>query len=243
MANVAINTVPTDISIPNDLTTFKTKPQVVWSGSSVKRKGTYTPNYGTKTQQTNDDAWGAGSVSSTIYQDNGNNGLVVSTTSGKSHQVNHELYGDGRWMPASIFNGCGFEVNQNSSDQHALYLNFYSLVFTSATSDSWRFWGVNPNDGHNSGPRSGYRYLRFNSSSDINTIRGWGKNWLFYGFILTLHTDGGAKKGQSSRLQAYNFKIGHKGSHNSSNYRMVPANKRSYNNRNKTQLGFSDPFV
>jgi len=243
MTNVAINTVPTEISIPNDLTTFNTKPQVVWSGSSVKTKGTYTPNYGTKTQQTNDSAWGAGDVPRTIYQDNGNYGLVVSATSGKSHQVNHEVYGDGRWMPASIFNGCGFEAHQNSGSTHALYMKFYSLVFTSATSDSWRFWGVNPSDGHNSGPRSGYRYLRFNSSGSIDTIRSWGKDWLFYGFIITLHTDGGIQSATSSTFKAFNFKLGHKGSHNSSNYRMIPANKRSYNNRNITQVGFSDPLV
>ena len=242
MSNVAINTVPTEITIPNSLTDFKNRAQVVWTGSSVKAKATYTPSHGTTTRQNNDSAWGQGSVSQGIYQPNGNNGWVLTVTSGKSYNQNHEFHGDGRWMPASMFNGCGFEIHQNSSSTHALYLKFYSIIFHSDTG-SWRQWGVNPNDGYNSGPRSGYRYLRFNASSDINTIRGWGNTWKLYGFILTVHTDGGIQAGNTSTIKAFNFKVGHKGSNHSSNYRMVPAKKRSMANRNNTQVGFSNPFV
>lgn len=246
MSNQGIKTAPTIVSIPNDLNTFKQREQLVWSGSNVRFKDTFTPNYGTKTQQIMDGnaAWGAGSVTS-VYDSNQLNGLRVSATSGKTHDANHELHGDGRWMPASFFNGLGFEVYQSEERQHSIYMNFYTIVFVSDTG-YYRLWGVNPSDGNNSEPRTGYRYIKFNSSSDLNTIRGWGTSWKFLGLIFHLHTDGGIQAGQDSRIDIYNLKVGHLATHHDGgNYRMIPPYKRPFSSRASfpNNLKLESPFT
>lgn len=246
MANQGIKTAPTIVSIPNDLNTFKQRTQLIWSGSNVRFKDTFTPNYGTKTQQKMDSStsWDAGSTRS-IYDSNQINGLRVSATSGKTHDANHEMFGDGRWMPASFFNGLGFEVYQSEQIQHAIYMNFYTIVFVSDTG-SYRMWGVNPSDGNNNGPRTGYRYIKFNSSSDLNTIRGWGTSWKFVGLIFHLHTDGGIQSAQSSRIDIYNLKVGHLATHHDGDkYRMIPPYKRPFSSRASfpNNLKLESPFT
>lgn len=247
MANQGIKTAPTSVDIPNDLNTFKQRTQLVWSGSNVRFKSTFTPNYGTKTKQVMDSnaPWSVGSVRSSLYDPQQDNGLTVSVSSGKTHDANHEMFGDGRWMPASFFNGLGFEVIQNGGSQHSIYLNFYTIVFVS-DSGSYRLWGVNPSDGYNNNPRDGYRYIKFNSSSDHNTIRGWGTSWKFLGLIFHLHTDGGIQGGQSSSIGIYNLKVGHLATHHDgSNYRMIPPYKRQYSSRASfpNNLKLESPFT
>lgn len=243
MSNIKIQTIPTAISLTN----AHLSPRVVWSGSDVRTKSTYTPTHGTKLQQVSDNAWNEGSVTKSIYCDTYADGFKIQVTSGKSHQVNHEFHGDGRWMPATHFDGFSCALYQSSGSQHALYLNFYSLVFVDDIG-SYRIWGVVPSDAHNSGPRSGTRSLNFNNSSDINTIRGWGKSWKFQGIIIHLVTNGGIQSGQSSYFQLTDVKVAHRSPiHSGDTYRMVPPKIRSFSDRaltvTGTKVGFTDPIL
>ena len=46
MTNVPFKTIPGTIDIPTNLNDFKAKDQVVWTGSSWREKGSFTPGYG-----------------------------------------------------------------------------------------------------------------------------------------------------------------------------------------------------
>ena len=241
MTNKPFKTLPTQIDIPTSLSTFKTKEQPVWTGSRWRNKGTFRPNYGDTSEWPNESAYALERQGS-LYLPPEGSGMRLGSYAGSSHTSNYESYGDGRWMPASIFNGIGFEVYQGSSGKHAIYLKKYGLIFAGKTSGSYRIWGVNTMA---SSPSKGYRYININSSdSVVSSIRSWGSNWLFQGLVLHIANNGGTGTTES-HMEVYNLKVGHKGSTNGNSYRCIPAAYRSYSNRAKTSgfASFSDPYT
>lgn len=241
MAFHPTKTLPTQIDIPTSLSTFKTKEQPVWSGSSWRAKGTFSPQYGDTSSWPNESSYAIERQGS-LYLPSDTSGFRLGSTSGNSHTSNYESYGDGRWMPASIFNGIGFEVYQGSSGKHAIYLKKYGLIFANKTSGSYRIWGVNTGT---TSPSVGYRYININSSdSVVSSIRGWGSSWLFQGLVLHIANNGGTGTTES-HMEVYNLKVGHKVSTNGSGYRCIPAAYRSYTNRDKTSgfAAFDNPYT
>lgn len=241
MANKAFKTLPTSIDIPTSLSNFKNREQAVWTGSQWRAKSTFSPNYGDTSSWPNESAYALERQGS-LYLPSSTSGMRLGSNSGSSHTSNYESYGDGRWMPASIFNGIGFEVYQGSSGKHAIYLKKYALVFANKTSSSYRFWGLNTGA---SSPSQGYRFMEVSSSNSVtSSIRSWGSSWLFQGLILHVANNGGTGTTES-HMEVYNLKVGHKVSTTGSAYRILPVTMRAYNARNKTSglCGFTDPFT
>ena len=241
--NVPFKTIPGTIDIPSDLNSFKNKDQVVWTGSSWRTKGSFTPGYGDKNHFKHDPSYSI-QYQKDMYNSSDSTGLGLKGDAGNEHQGNYELYGDGRWMPASIFNGVGFEVYQDSSEKHAIYLRYYALVFANRDGGSYRIWGV---DTGARNPSKGYRYIRVPSgSATVNSIRGWGPSWLFQGIIAHIWNNGGSGKTQSY-MYIYNMKVGSKMSTIGGQYRYIPAGKRPYGQRdprygNGGLMNFTSPL-
>ena len=241
MAFHPTKTLPTQIDIPTSLSTFKQKLQPVWSGSQWRAKSTFSPQYGDTSSWPNESAYALERQGS-LYLPSEGSGLRVGSTSGSSHTSNYESYGDGRWMPASIFNGIGFEVYQGSSGKHAIYLKKYGLIFANKTSGSYRIWGLNTGA---SSPSQGYRFMEVSSSNSVtSSIRSWGSGWLFQGLVLHIANNGGTGTTES-HMEVYNLKVGHKSTTNGNGYRIIPAAYRSYSNRAKTSgfAAFSNPYT
>ena len=97
-------TLPTQIDIPTSLSTFKQKLQPVWSGSQWRVKGTFSPTHGDTSSWGNVSAYALERQGS-LYLPGDTSGLRIGSFSGDAHTQNFESYGDGRWMPAFIFNG------------------------------------------------------------------------------------------------------------------------------------------
>ena len=241
MANKAFKTIPGTIDIPSDLAAFKTRDQVVWTGETWKTKGSFAPTFGYTGTFTHNPSSSI-EYQKTMYSASDSTGLAIRNDAGQTHSANYELYGNGRWMPASIFNGIGFEVFQNSNSTHAVYLKHYALVFAHRETGDWRFYGV---DTGTRGPSTGYRYINVLSNSPaVNTIRNWGPEWLFQGPLLHVANNGGAGS-DVSNIYAYNMRVGSKMSTVGGQYRYLPAGKRSYGNRNAqiNNVGFQDLFT
>lgn len=241
MANKAFKTIAGTVDIPSNLTDFKTRDQVVWTGSSWRRKGAFSPQYGDTSSWPDDGAYTIERQNS-MYNSQQSSGFRVAAYGiGNSHSMNYELYGDGRWMAASVFNGVGFEVYQSLGSKHGLFLKKYALVFASRDSGSYRTYGVNTGA---TDPSEGYRYIKvLSSASMVSTIRGWGPTWLFQGIIVHI-ANRGPVGNSTSHIEIYNMKVGSKMSTLGGQYRYLPAHKRSYANRKVTagNVGFSDPF-
>lgn len=242
MANIPFGTLPGTIDIPNDLPTFKTKSQAVWTGSNWRTKGSFTPTHGDRT------TWShtlnrSVSRQDSMYLPQDTTGLKITTNTASVNTSNYESYGDGRWMPASCFNGLGFEVWQDGGGVSNIYLRKYGLVFISksgGTGGSYRTWGV---DTGVSAPSRGYRYLRVTSSSaTVSDIRNWGPSWMFQGLVLHFANASGGSG--SSTIDVYNLKVGHKFSTTGGQYRYIPAAYRAYTNRDKSTglVGFTNPY-
>ena len=241
MANKIIPTLGSEISIPTALADFKSKPQVVWTGSTWVDKPTFTPTHGFTQEFKNDgQPISAGSGSGNLYTPNETDGIDFSVKSQTYSYGNTETKGDVRWMPANVFNGCGFEVRQNHDTMHSIYLKHWCVIFANRSNNNTRFWGV---DTGANDPYAGYRYIRF-PESNINNIRNWGPTWLLQGFIFNFATNGGLDiSGQvDSAIRLYNLKVGHKFSEVSDDYRYIPSKRRSFSERNNVNAGFSDPF-
>ena len=240
MANVPFKLIAGTIDIPSDLDSFKTRDQVVWTGSSWRTKGTFSPSYGDTSSWPHDPSYSI-SRQNTMYSPQQSNGLRIASSAGNQHEGNYELYGDGRWMSASVFNGVGFEVKQSSGSKHAVYLRKYALVFANRDNGNYRIWGV---DTGVSAPSNSYRYIRVTSSSGtVSSIRGWGPSWQFQGLILHMYNNGGAGSDDSA-IEVYNMKVGSKMSTLGGQYRYLPAGIRGYDNRKVTagNVGFNKLF-
>ena len=227
MINVPLKTIAGTIDIPTNLNDFKAKEQVVWTGSSWREKGSFTPDYGDTNRYEHDPSY-AIHYQRDMYNFSDSTGLALKGDAGTSHSGNYELYGNGRWMPASIFNGVGFEVYQESSAKHAIYLKHYALAFANREGNGYRFWGFD------TGARDkaqGYRFMSIPGSNPaVSTIRNWGPSWLFQGIILHIANNGGT--GSSiSYMYVYNMRVGSKMSTLGGQYRYLPAGMRSYSHR------------
>ena len=239
MADHKIRSLAPELAIPDALSSFKSLPQAIWTGSQWRHKGTFTPGYGNRDVYTRDLDWTIARQDS-MYQAAQATGLKLQSDAGKAYGSNIEMYGDGRWMPASVYNGIGFEVYQSSSHNNAIFLQKFALVFASKTGSGYRIYG-GPYVG--SGTANTYKYITFKSSTSINEIRGWGADWLFQGIILHARTGSGSGN-VVSHMDVYNMRVGHK-YNNSTGCRITPVKTRSYGNRNATtgNQGVSDPFT
>ena len=244
MTNVPFKTIPGTIDIPTNLNDFKAKDQVVWTGSSWREKGSFTPGYGDTNYFEHDPSYSI-QYQNNMYNSRSTTGLKIKGDAGQQHSGNYEQYGDGRWMPASIFNGVGFEVYQDSSAKHAIYLKYYALVFANRDNSTYRTWGI---DTGARAPSIEYRYIKVASSNSIvNSIRSWGPSWLFQGIILHIANPGGAGS-DISNMNVYNMRVGSKMSTIGGQYRYLPAGKRSYGQRdprsgNGGVMNFTDLFT
>ena len=240
MANVPFKTIAGTIDIPTNLSDFQAKDQVVWTGSSWREKGSFTPGYGDTNYYEHDPSY-AIINQNTMYNFRSTTGLKIEGDAGTTHSGNYELYGDGRWMPASIFNGIGFEVYQSSSGRHAIYLKHYALAFANRDNGTYRIWGF---DTGARDKEQGYRFMSIpGSHSAVSTIRSWGPSWLFQGIILHIANSGGTGSTQS-HMNVYNMRVGSKMSTIGGQYRYLPAGKRPYGNRKITagNVPFTDLF-
>ena len=250
MANKAFPTLPGTINIPSGLNDFKAEKQVVWTASNwAKADSAITINYGPAAGQ----VWESDenfelNRQENMYQTSSNSGLRVYGNAATQRSTVFRMTGNSRWMPASVFNGIGFETlhqNVSGSWQHDLYVAEYAVHFKNRTGNGNRYYGWNT--GYSESPGSnGYRFDRIPSTaSDINTIRAWGSDWLYQGLVMTfrskLGTDGTA--GQSY-ITIYNMKVGSKFSTVGGQYRYLPLKNRSASNRDGSvgNKGFSNPF-
>jgi hypothetical protein len=246
MANKLFHTIPGTIDISGNLNTFKNTAQVIWTNNNRQQHGAFTPTHGWRTEFFTDNAHGVGDNNTVnMYSSSKENGQRWTNREiGNKHQQITEVGLQGgancRWMGANIFNGFGFEIFQSLGSGHALWYAGCALAFYNGS--SWRTWGHQPNDGK--GKYSGYRHIYMNDSSSINTIRGWGNSWKLTGINFWIQNDGGAGKDTSS-LYIYNLRIGSKVTTLGGQYRMIPAGKRSWANRNANSgnVPFTDPFT
>ena len=253
MALKDFKTLPGTIEIPNtqDVEQFKRIAQARWTGWEWRKKGSVTITHGDTGTWSSDDAY-AIQRQDIVYDPSSSKGLKVYSDAGSDHVSNIEMFGNGRWMPASVWYGMGFEsrhVRTGGNEKHDLYIKRYAAIFTHRTSSSYRFYGWNTgNTNRPSG--TDYRYDKIHSSMSSTTeIRNWGPDWLFQGLLIGFANNGGGQKTQSY-VEVYNLKIGHKYSTLGGQYRYLPAATRSWSARDKHPVngtsricGFSNPFT
>ena len=247
MTTLKAKSYPTNLGKPptsrSSFTADANTNRIIWvNNASTATKGSFTPGYGvTARLESEGSPYGAGGMQEAngLMQDNGTKGFRVRISNGTSHYGNIEIKisGDARWMPAAIFNGCGFEVHQNSDSKHAMWVDRYALGWKSATSSTIRWVGNTANDGHNDAPYSGYRYFDFNYQSYIDEIRGFGTDWLFHGIVLHIKNNGGAGSTDST-VKCWNLKMYHRcvGS-TSSDHRIFAPKLRPEQYRNSAYFG------
>ena len=242
MANKDFKTIPGTIEITDSLSDYNSKPQVEWTGSSWRNKPSITITHGAGSFP-QDKEFGSVVRQANLFKDtNGRDGFKMTATAGQKHTCNYEVYGDGRWMPASVFYGIGFRCYQSSGAQHSMYLKKYGLIFANRTNSDYRVYGITTGA---TDPREGDRDIRLRSTnSAVNTIRNWGPNWLFQGIIIHVATNGGTGSNYSE-LQIFNMKVGSKMSTLGGQYRYLPAGKRAYSKRNAHigTVGFTNLFA
>jgi len=235
-------TIPGTIEITNNLSDYNSKPQVEWTGSSWRNKPSITVTHG-DTSFPQDKEFGAVTRQANLFKNTGgNDGFKMTATAGQVHSANYEVYGNGRWMSASVFYGIGFRCYQSSSQTHGMYLKKYGLIFANRDNTQYRVYGINTGA---TNPREGDRDIRLISTNGVvNTIRSWGPSWLFQGILINVATNGGGGS-DYSELQIFNMKVGSKMSTLGGQYRMLPAGMRSYNNRRVTSgnVGFTNLFA
>ena len=249
MSILKSQTYPTNLGTPpSNLVTFESEhntDRIDWihKAQSVA-KSSFTPGYGdTATFTDGGSPYGNGGMQEAtgLFQDDGNKGFKVQLTNGNSHEGNIEIKNNdsARWMPASIFNGCAFQLHQNSSSSHAMWVDRYALSFIHKTNNTWRIIGNTPNDGYNNAPHAGYRYVDFNYEPYINQVRGLGSDYLFFSIIVHIRNNGGAGS-DNSAVKLWDLKMYHKcvGSV-SSKHRIFAPKIRTLSNRNNSTFGLS----
>ena len=249
MTNKAIPTIPGTIEIPDGVEDFKRKQQVVWTGSSWSRtnginitdgplKGEYwgsDDNFTIKRQES-------------MYKPQQTSGFMLFTNATRERVTVYYMNGNSRWMPASVFNGIGFETLHQHNDgnrDHMLYLSDYALCFRHRTSNETRYYGLktyySASLGHNT-----YRFDRIQSSDGhVTEIRKWGPDWLYQGLVVVLKTQAAGNTNWSeSYITIYNLKVGSKFSTVGGEYRYLPLKNRAVNYRDGSvgNKGFTNPF-
>ena len=249
MTNKAFPTIPGTINIPDKLEDFKKQQQVVWTGSSWSRTTGITVTDG----PAKGDYWGSNDSFSIIHQKSmynydRNSGFRVFTHANTEKITVFYMNGNSRWMPASVFNGLGFETYHTHnalSRDHMLYLANYAMIFRHRTSSETRYYGWDT--GYTASPgHDTYRFDRIQTSDNhVQEIRGWGSDWLYQGLVVVLKTQNAATTASSeSYIHIYNVKVGHKFSTVGGAYRYLPLKNRGADNRDGSagNKGFSNPF-
>ena len=246
MANKDFKTIPGTIEIPNsqNVETFKSIAQVRWTGWQWRKKGAVNITHGATGTWGSDDSYRIDRQED-MYNSSSSKGLKMYSSSGEPHEANIEMYGNGRYMPASVWYGLGFEsrhVRTGGNSNHDLYIKRYAAVFTHRTGSNYRFYGWNTgNTNRPSG--TDYRFDKIHSSSSSTTeIRNWGPDWLFQGLIIGFANNSGIGSTQST-VEVYNLKVGHKYSTVGGQYRYLPLSTRSWNDRNKHPVTNTQKFA
>ena len=242
MTNIAIPSVSPTLNIPADKLQFlNLGPGVIWTGNDLRTKPTFTPNYGYQGEYEQDGAI-TDYKNTNIFSPNSTQGLIVNYDGGKTHSANIEFHGANRWMPASVYNGHGFILNNNSSSNNATFLANYSLIFVHKRDELWINYGFKVADAPNLGDK--YYSVSSNRASDrdtINEIRGFSSAYILQGFLFNIRTGSGAGSTVSS-TKVYNLRIGHKYSDTGSDLRVIPNGKRSFGHRDRNPVTFTNPY-
>ena len=250
MANIKFPTIPGTIEIPHDVNAFKPKEQVVWTASNWRQ----APSNITITDgPSRNQVWGSTERfeirrQENVYQPDQASGFMVYANAASRQTTIFEMTGNSRWMPASVFNGLGFETfhQHNSGPQsHQVYLADYAMCFRHRTNNGKRYYGWST--GYNNSPgHLNYRYDRIQTSDDhVEEIRKWGSDWLYQGMVVACRTaDGRSKNSDQSFITIYNMKVGSKFSTVGEQYRYLPLKNRGEVNRDGKigNKGFSNPF-
>jgi len=229
--------IPTSVSIPTNLTDFKSRFQYAWTASdSWTWKQSVSVNYGPAAEPWNSNTQLDVTRKSDLYNFSDTTGFQVDAESGGGEEGIYEMSGNSRWMPASVFNGMGFETKFqtfSNNTNHRLYMAAYALHFVHRTNTGRRYYGIDA--GYNDAPgHNQYRYDYVNSNSThTSTIRSWGPDWLLQGLLVSFKTATGGTGSTFGRVALYNLKFGNLYSTNSSSYRALPLNLRPYSGRNK----------
>lgn len=253
MTNIKFSNLPPGtVNIPssNDVNNggFKDLIQIPWTGSEWRRKDSLEITHGDTTNWNSDTSYSVLRTGN-MYNPSDTTGLQLHAQSGSSHKVIYEMYGNSRWMPASVFNGLGFETKFErvaGNSNHDLYLRKYAVIFAHRTTSQYRVWAWDT--GNTDRPSGNYRYDKIHSGfADVADIRSWGPDWLFQGIAIWVYNNGGINT-TTSKLTVYNLKIGHKYSTVGGQYRYLPLARRAYGSRNMHPDGgsfavFSDPYV
>jgi len=237
MTNIGFDFVQPIISIPSDLLTFKQRTQVRWTGNDWAYQSSVVVNYGAT----------AGTWTSTtpfdkrrqadLYTASQNDGLrIYAQGYGAQNEGLWMMNTTSRWMPASVFNGVGFETHykiDSSNTNHQLYVGAYGVVFKHRTNSGQLIFGWDT--GNTDGPGSDkYRFDRIPSTHpDVATIRRWGPDYLLQGLLVSFKTKGSGVGTTNSYIDLYNLKFGSQYSTNASNYKVHPLAIRPYSGRNK----------
>ena len=246
MANKDFKMLPGTIEIPNsqDVEQFKRIAQARWTGSQWRKKGALIITHGDTGTWSSDDSYRIDRQED-MYNSSYSKGLKVYSDSGDSHQSNIESYGNGRWMPASVWYGMGFEskhVRDSGNSNHDLYIKRYGAVFVRRTSSEYRIYGWNT--GYTNRPSgTNLRFDKIHSSeSGTAEIRRWGPDWLFQGIVIGFANNGGNSSTQST-VEVYNLKVGHRYSLTGGQYRYLPLGTRSFDDRNKHPVTNTQKFA
>ena len=250
MANQEFPTIPGTIEIPGDLGGFKPKPQVVWTASNWSYTSGVNIDYGPSAGE----YWGGDANfvinrQENMYQPFPSSGSRFwSTAVTRERTTVFRMDGNSRWMPASVFNGIGFETYHQhivGNQDHMLYVADYAVIFRHRSNNETKYYGLKT-DYTSSPGHEGYRFDCIQTSDyHVDEIRTWGSEWLYQGLVVVLRTQGGGSDGScESYIGIYNLKVGHKFSTVGSQYRYLPLKNRSAVNRDGTKdnKGFSNPF-
>ena len=246
MANKPFRMVNTYIDPTTNVETFKGKDNIIWINQQRAKRSAITPTHGWRQNFYTDGAYGTGSLNN-FFTPKKEEGLRwVNNTIGNKHQELIEIGLTGnnaRWLPASMFNGFGFEVYQASNAKHALYYAGCALVFYNGS--NYRTYGVQPQDGRGDAVFKGYRYIYLNNSSKINEIRNWGSSYKLTGVYLWMRNEGGGGSDSGVSIYMYNFKVHHKSPIAANNLKMIPAGKRPWSQRNANSgnVPFTNPLI
>jgi len=235
MTDKAFNFVRPIIDIPSDLTSFKQRPQVRWTGNAWEYKNSVTVDYGatagTWTSTTSFDK----RRQADLYTASQNDGLrIYAQGYGAANEGLYMINSNSRWMPASVFAGVGFETYykiDSSNTNHQIYLGAYGVVFKHRTNSNQLIFGWDT--GNTDGPGSDkYRFDRIPSTHpDVATIRRWGSDWLLQGLLVSFKTKKSGTGTTTSYIDLYNLKFGSQYSTNASNYKVHPLALRPYSAR------------
>jgi hypothetical protein len=227
------------IDIYPNLSDFKTVPQVRWTGNNWYWENSITVGYGPAAGTWNSTTEFPIRHQKDLYTSSQDDGFRVFGDAGLSHESLFLLDTNSRWMPASVFNGVGFETYyyiESNNSNHQVYVGAYGVVFRHRTNSGRRIYGWDT--GNSDGPgHSKYRFDRITSTnSAINTIRSWGRDWLLQGLLLSVKTKGSGVGTTQSYLNLYNLKFGSKYSLTSDTYRVHPLALRPYTQRDMHPL-------